>query len=334
MDVREVWYGRSASASLIRDLLTPLSWLYAAGWQTYRGLYRSGLKRAAEPHLPVICVGNLLAGGTGKSPMTVYLAGLLQLMGRKVAISASGYGSPHAEAATKAPEGELKASVWGDEPAMLRWLLPEAPLIVGRRRVLAAEICHRDFPDHVLLMDDGFQHLPLRKHVTVLLDPVRPTNRRCLPAGPYREPRSNRRFASTVLPGVFSVFEDKSWLEEPLLGSGENAKLPVSYLVDNRYSVLCALGSPERFLDSLPGRPAKARLLSDHDPLTAGTLFDGLPQGLPVVVTAKDWVKLRDRSDLDKRRILVARHSVRVEPQEAFKRWLEQILDETQATSP
>jgi tetraacyldisaccharide 4'-kinase len=310
--MRHLWDSPSPSAKLLRSFLVPLSWLYAGGWQAYLATYRLGLKRAAEPHRPVLCVGNLQAGGSGKSPLVRHLVDVLREMGREVVVSCSGYGAPRAEAASIAPVGELDAAEWGDEPAMLRELIPDLPLVVGRRRVLAAELVHRHLPNAVMLMDDGFQHLPLKKTVSLVLDPASPTNHWCLPAGPYREPRSNRKRADLVIPGEFRVVEEEPWLDEPWPAE---------------FAVLCALGQPARFLAALPHSPIATKLLPDHDPLTAGNLFDGMDPALPVVVTAKDWVKLRARKDLGDRQILVAQHSVRVEPADAFRAWLAERLD-------
>jgi len=181
--------------SVATIVLSPFAGLYALGWLGYEATYRWGLKRPSAPHHPVVCVGNLTVGGTGKTPTTRYLAELLLGMGREVVASCSGYGSAAAEAAQVAPMGPLSAHTWGDEAALLRYSLPEVPLIVGRRRVLAAELCHQHYPRAVLLMDDGFQHLPLAKDVAIVLDPPR-RNRLCLPAGPYREPRLGGRIGS------------------------------------------------------------------------------------------------------------------------------------------
>src|ERR1700740_2610619 len=176
----EIWDSESPRARLIRIFLAPISFLYALGWRSYLALYQLGLKKPSEPHKPVVCVGSLQVGGSGKTPLTLYLAALLRKLGYEVAIGCSGYGCPASEAAKIAPDGPLKASEWGDEPAMIRELLPEVPLIVGRRRVLAAKLCHASFPNSVLLMDDGFQHLPLQKHLSLLAMPPR-KNQRCLP---------------------------------------------------------------------------------------------------------------------------------------------------------
>jgi len=190
--------------------------------------------------------------------------------------------------------------------------------------VLAAELVHQSFPNAVLLMDDGFQHLPLKKQLSIVLDDANPINAHCLPAGPYREPRSNRSRADLVLPDRFSVCRNPIRLVSP---DGQT-QTPMNY------SVLCALGQPQRFLDELnsaypSGDPLGIRtLLPDHDPLTGGTLLERFPKELPIVVTAKDWVKLRNRKDLGQRQFLIALQQVRVEPEVEFKAWLGQRLDE------
>jgi tetraacyldisaccharide 4'-kinase len=317
----EVWESDALKARLARIGLFPLSCLYTIGWEGYLAIYRFGLKKAQAPHSPVLCVGNLVTGGSGKSPATLRLATILTELGYSVVIGCSGYGAPHAEAATLAPSGPLSAKEWGDEPAMFRWLRPDLPLVVGRRRVLAAQLAHEAHPNAVLLMDDGFQHLPVKKDFTILLDEENPRNRLCLPAGPYREPRFNRKRADLVLPRDFRI------LAQPL--SFVN---PEGNVVPNpaAYSVLCALGQPARFLASLEanlgGTPMVTQLLPDHDPLDRGTLLDSLPREVPVIVTAKDWVKIRERDDWSERSFLIARHEIRFEPEAKLRDWLTERL--------
>lgn len=318
----QVWEGRDAFSRLTRGALTPLSWLYAAGWQAYLATYRLGLKKAQAPHFPVLCIGNLQVGGTGKSPVTLLVSEILRQAGHNVVVSSSGYGSPRSEGASVAPEGELDAKEWGDEPAMLRTLSPELPLIVGRSRVQGARLCQERFPDALLLLDDGFQHLPLRKHVTIVLDP--PTgNRRCLPAGPYREPYKNRSRADLVIPDRFRAsFRLTGFLDTK---GTEHAV--------QEANVLCALGDPSRFLRDLKQAGAEVRqstLLPDHDPMDRGNLLDSLSPDLPLVVTAKDWVKLRSRGDLGKYQVLIARQEACIEPEAEFRAWLTKRLDELQ----
>ena len=326
MHATELWESKNPSSRFARIALWPLSLLYAVGWQCYLSIYRLGFKKAKHPHSPILCVGNLVSGGSGKTPLVLHMVHVLRELGYEVVVSSSGYGSPAAEAARVAPEGPLKASDWGDEAAMFRWLIPDLPLIVGRRRVLAAKLAHQNFPNAVLLMDDGFQHLPLKKALAIIVDPKAPTNPFCLPAGPYREPRFNRKRADLVIPGEFSIVEEPPEICNP---RGEKREVATC-------TVLCALGQPQKVPTTLEemGVKVKSKLfLPDHDPLTGGTLLDNLPIDLPVVVTAKDWVKLRERPDVEERDFLILKHAVRVEPKDTFYTWLKQRLNGIKTTS-
>lgn len=306
--------------SILRYGLAPLSILYAAGWRVYAATYTLGLKRPYVARVPVVCVGNLTVGGTGKTPLVLSLADVLGSLGRSVAISVSGYGSPASRAATIAPEGHLDPARWGDEAALLRDALgTEVPLIVGRRRVLAAQLCEAEFPESVLLMDDGFQHLPLSKTVSIVLDPE-PQNPYCLPLGPYREPRgSGVTRSDLVLPGRFRL----------VAGGPEFAK-PAPPEAD----LLCAIGDPDRFRRALVEsgmRLVEERILPDHHPLDDPSILAGLGEHRPLVVTAKDWVKLR-RLPLEGRTLVVASYRVSIEPADEFRSWLAGRLDEVESS--
>jgi tetraacyldisaccharide 4'-kinase len=252
----------------------------------------------------------------------VFLASLLTQMGKAVVVGCSGYGSPGSERATIAPEGNIKAARWGDEAALFRYLLPDAPLIVGRDRVLAAKLCHETFPDSILLMDDGFQHLPLQKDISIILDPV-PSNPRCIPAGPYRERPSKHHPIDALIPGKFWVVTSPLSLLDPR----EN----IEVALPEEANLLCAIGTPQNFAKAVSEAGVRlkiARFLKDHSPLTNGNLFEGLSPDLPLIVTVKDWVKLRDREDIGSLRVLVARYEVSAEPAPDFATWLQQKLDE------
>lgn len=306
-------------------VLAPLAALYWAGWRCYEGWYALGLKRPYEPQLPTIVVGNLIVGGSGKSPTVLALVDLLRSLGRKVVVSASGYGSPRAQAATLAPQGELDAGEWGDEPAMLRWLRPDLPLIVGRRRVLAAQIAADKFPGHVMVMDDGFQHKPLKKHLSVLLDPDRVANAMCLPAGPYREPRSNRSRADFLIPDTLQISSAGTYFMDPSAQRVNLAPQPVQ--------LVCAVARPYRLAGSLEAQgfeTRRSKFLRDHDPMNAPNLMRGLSPELPVVVTAKDWMKLRRRTDLAGWRIWIAHYDVEFQDRDRFAAELDRRLNEIQ----
>lgn len=310
-------------------MLSPLSLLYGLGWVAYESVYRFGWKTPAEPHPAVVCVGNLVVGGSGKTPFSLYTIGLLRAMGRLPVLSASGYGSPHSRGASLAPEGELDAGEWGDEAAYMRWLQPDLPLVVGRDRVAAAGIAAAAHPGSVLVLDDGFQHLRLRKHFSIVLDPPRP-NRLWLPAGPYREPRSGLRRADLVLPSdALSLRVSGGVFRRP-----DGSEDPETPTPPARIDVLCAVAHPQRFFQALSAAGFEIvhyRLLPDHDRLDAGTLLHGFDPARPLFVTAKDWVKLRKRGDLAGRDVRIADYRIAVEPEDAFRRWLEERLESIEA---
>ena len=316
MHAAEIWSSKAVLPRLIRIALFPLSLLYALGWEGYLFTYRLRLKKPYRSKLPILCIGNLVVGGSGKSPMVVWLVEQLRGLGYQVVVGCSGYGGPHAEAAEIAPVGPLEPSVWGDEPAMIRSMYADLDIVVGRRRVLAAQLVEERFPDAILLMDDGFQHLPLAKDISILLDASEQGNHLCLPAGPYREPRWNLGRANFVLPSKYRV-----------------QRLPIDLGVEipAQANLLCAIGQPQRFeadVAALGVNILERRFLADHDPLTAGTLFDGLDPNVPLIVTAKDWVKLQSRLDLAEREIIVARQRISVEPKDEFLTDLKRKIDE------
>lgn len=308
-------------------LLSPLSLLYAAGWAAYAATYAYGLKKPSRARLPVVCVGSLAAGGSGKSPTALWIASQLAAHGRHPVLGLSGYGSPRSESASLAPSGPLDAAEWGDEPAMARWLAPDVPLVVGRDRVLAAQLVEQSSPGSVLVMDDGFQHLRLAPTVSIVLDEASPRNGLCLPAGPYREPRTaGRERADCCIPGEFSLTSQPLRFVSPELKAVD---------APESGTALCAIARPERFIGALES--AGVRLvgriaLPDHDPLVAGTLLDRADADLPLVVTAKDWVKLRARRDLSGRSVVIALQEIAVTPADAFMTWLLDRIDALDAT--
>lgn len=305
-------------------VLLPLAGLYGLGWWTYELWYRLGLKRPEEAHRPVVVVGNLQVGGMGKTPVTVEVARALQRLGRSVVVSANGYGSPMRTGANLAPEGPLAAPQWGDEPALLRDLLPGVPVIVGRDRLQAARLCHQRYPEAVLVMDDGFQHKPVRKHLSLLLDPQKPGNPLLLPAGPYRQPRSQRSRADAVLPEDFPM----ELYPPTYLDAAGHEVHPTR---GEPIQMLTAIARPWRFQHTLEraGLEVKKGLaLPDHDPLTQPELLASFDPQWPIFTTEKDWVKLRERTDLDAATIIRVRQNLAFRDRNQFEQWLLRRLNE------
>ncbi|MFQ5953015.1 MAG: tetraacyldisaccharide 4'-kinase, partial [Candidatus Omnitrophota bacterium] len=136
-------------AALIKGLLRVLSWPYALAIRIVDWAYRSGFRRVHKiKDAPVISVGNITLGGTGKTPFTIFLANYLSSVGKKPAVLVRGYGK--------------------DERKMLRDELPDVAIFVGQDRVASALEAIRDKRD-VLLLDDGFQHRKINRNVDIVL---------------------------------------------------------------------------------------------------------------------------------------------------------------------
>lgn len=287
-------------------------------------MYRRNLKQAYRCYLPVVCVGNLTVGGTGKTPTTIFVAKTLFEMGKRVVISCSGYGALRSKAASWAPDGALDSREWGDEAALLRALLPEVELIVGRDRVLAAQLAEKADRFDVFLMDDGFQHLRLHIDHSIVLDPE-PVNTRTLPAGPYRESRGfGRERADRVLPDEELVLGRRSvWRDADLNEVNSPAPGPVH--------LLCAIGDPRRLqqeLDDEGFQISESTILRDHAQFDKSVVKWIGASEVPTVVTAKDWVKLSKASGLLPEKVLIRDYTVEIAPTAAFTDWLAMRLDD------
>src|SRR6185437_13529740 len=182
----DLWYREPDRASLLQ----PLAWLYGAGVRLRRAAYGSGLIVTERAGCPVVVIGNLTVGGTGKTPLTIWLARELVGRGLRVGILSRGYGRRE-----RAPREVLAGSDWrevGDEPLLLA-RHSACPTFVAADRVAGARaLTARGV--QVILADDGLQHLRLgRACEIVVVDGARGFgNGRLLPAGPLREPLAAR----------------------------------------------------------------------------------------------------------------------------------------------
>lgn len=166
--------------------------------------YRRGLFASQRLSCPVVSVGNLTIGGTGKTPMVVYLARRLLAAGKKPAVVSRGYRGVSEKTGGIVSDTSrilLPAEAAGDEPWLIASLLKGVPVVVGKDRCRAARIAQRAFSPDVILMDDGFQHLRMRRSLDLLLlDAADPFgNGRIFPRGTLREPISAAARADAVV---------------------------------------------------------------------------------------------------------------------------------------
>lgn len=315
-------------ADALRAVLGSLERLYGIGLAVYLFAERLGLRRRGRLPVPVVSIGNLSVGGTGKTPMTQWLVSQLQAEGRRVAVLSRGHGgSSQSVRVVSDDAGQvlLSASDAGDEPLLLAVTLPGTPVLVGKDRRESGREALRQFDLDVLVLDDGFQFWQLARDLDiVLLDARRPfANERALPRGLLREPKQNLRRAGGVVatragdldaaaraaligevarlaPRAKVFFADHRAvgfvpahdLSAPLVSLEQFRGRPVS--------AACAIARPDSFRGTLE-QDAGAQVLGftvwdDHHPLTRAdaeaVLAEAARAGAKaVIITEKDAVK-------------------------------------------
>jgi tetraacyldisaccharide 4'-kinase len=296
--VERMWYGPSGPV-----WLAPFSFLYGTVMALRSLLYRVGLRHRVKVGVPVVVVGNLTVGGTGKTPLVAWLSNKLTAVGLRVAIVSRGYGG-RARGVTRVTV-HSRASEVGDEPLMLA-RHAQATVFVGRDRVAAAKQAVADGAD-IVICDDGLQHLALvRNCEMVVIDGQRGFGNGCLlPRGPLRErPGRLRRVNAVVVNGAVTVkkFELPRLVKRthftmkmrpgdarPVSG-GASLRSLTSFRGAGVHAV-AAIGNPQRFFDTLreAGLTLFEHPLPDHHPFKAGDLNFG--DHLPILMTEKDAVK-------------------------------------------
>ena len=285
------WYRRGALAWL----LWPASLAFGAAVVLRRLLYRLGLLPAARAGVPVIVVGNLVAGGSGKTPLVLWLAQFLAAHGRKPGIVSRGYGG------TLEGTGEAgiasDPAVVGDEPMLLA-RLSGCPVWVGARRAQACRALRAQHPEcDVIVADDGLQHYALEREIEICVVDARGFgNGFLLPAGPLREPAARLRSVGAVVAhGAAPVKGYAMRLEGAQLVRLDNARevRPASAFAGQRMHAVAGIGDPERFFAQLAGFGIDVvrHAFPDHHPFGAEDLEFG--DRAPVVMTEKDAVKCK-----------------------------------------
>lgn len=280
----------------------------AAVWARNRAFDR-GWKKAVRVPVPVVSVGNLTLGGTGKTPVVEHVARFYRDLGLAVAVLSRGYGS---------------AAGPNDEAMVLEENLPDVPHLQGRDRVELATTAVHELESEVLVLDDGFQHRRLARDLDVVLaDTTRPlTDEHLFPRGLLREPLDGLRRAGVIVltrcdqAGPESVARQREWLARRfpdksiatavhapvgLVGVGEQTA-SVEELRGKPVGAFCGIGNPDAFrrtLADLGANVAAFRTFPDHHPYKRIDVDDlcawalTLPADAVIATTQKDFVKLR-----------------------------------------
>lgn len=294
--VERIWGDRGGALTVVRAALAPLGAAYAAAMRARRRLYDAGVLPSYTPELPVISVGNLTVGGTGKTPVSAWVASRLRERAHP-AILLRGYGK--------------------DEVDVHAMLNPGVPIVANADRVAGVRQAKQAGAD-VVVADDAFQHRRLRRVADVLLLSVEQLQRprRVLPAGPWREPLAAavsadllvftrksasvddaRRAAASVRAMVPVPHAIVHLVPAALVDARTRESRPIETLRDRDVLAVAAVGEPDVFRTQLEQQGARVQLIPfrDHHEFTAADasrIAARAPAGGLVVCTLKDAVKL------------------------------------------
>jgi tetraacyldisaccharide 4'-kinase len=285
--LESAWYGNGP----VPWWAWPLATLYGAAIRLRSGLYRAGWLTSVRLPVPVLVIGNLSVGGTGKTPLTLAVVEALRSRGYSPGVVSRGYGGSQRDPLLLGDTPD--PACVGDEPCLIR--SSGVPVAVGRNRPAAAQLL-LDVGCNVLIADDGLQHYALARDVEIcVIDGVRRFgNGRLLPAGPLREPlsRLQRVDLRVCNGGIAADGEYPMQLrggEVVALCDGQQQSL--ASFRGQRAHAVAAIGNPQRFFASL--RAAGIELIehafADHHAFAPADL--NFNDDLPVLMTDKDAVK-------------------------------------------
>ncbi len=312
-------------------LLRPLALAYQAVVQLRNALFERRIFRAWQSPVPVVSIGNLTAGGTGKTPLVDLIVKYYLSIGCKPAIVSRGY-LRESKGVQLVSDGQrilLGSRAAGDETAMLAWNNPDAIVVVAEKRREGVEFIIRRFAGRVpgvIILDDAFQHRQIARKLNIAIvnaaEPLK--NARMLPEGRLREPLKNLARADLILLGKITDEKKAQAMQKELEKTGRpvlKARLKTGELVcfsgafdtpddapaPESLNVLAFAGiaSPESFFDSLKSRGvsiAAHQYFRDHEPYTAAKLKsvrrEAEKRGLSLVTTEKDYFRILGSPEL------------------------------------
>jgi tetraacyldisaccharide 4'-kinase len=281
------WY----SQNLVAWLLLPLSWLFCVVSMLRRFMYVNGMLPAHSMSVPVVIIGNISVGGTGKTPLLIALCEYLCQQGFRPGVVSRGYGA--------AMSGRQPVSVGddavacGDEPVLIKQRTG-CPVVIGSDRVAAAKMLLAENDCDVILSDDGLQHYRLKRDIEIA---VVDTKRRfgngfCLPAGPLREPVTRLRKVNMIVHhgDTDDIYRFSLEFEEAVnLSTGKTRNLDLFAGVT--VHALAGIGHPDRFFNQLRTRGIELieHALPDHHAYTRADIE--FADHFPILMTEKDAVK-------------------------------------------
>ncbi len=315
---------RTVGITILRMFATLVAWSYDKLTALRNILFDSGVLKVRQLSCPVISVGNLAVGGTGKTPMVVWLAEFLSEEGWRVGVVSRGYKGEETKSVLVVSDGRnilAGSDISGDEPQLLARRLPGIPVLCSAKRALAAEAAVEQFRCEVVILDDGFQHRFVARNLdVVMLDSQYPFGDGSLfPRGILREQTTALTRAQVLVLSRFDGSEQAEqshknlvgqWPDKTvvtaahratrLFGATTQRELPLSSVKNKRLAAFAGIGRPDDFFRTVRNLGADlvhTTALPDHHPLTIELLASLVGEASAQkpelwLTTEKDWVRL------------------------------------------
>ena len=293
INLPQIWQDKTHPIS---KLLFPLSLIYGLSMSLRRGLYQSGLLKSQSVDVPVIIIGNITVGGTGKTPLVIWLSDYLSKKGLKVGIISRGYGGSSPQWPVDVSPIE-KAEIVGDEAVLLKQKT-KLPVVVSPVRVDSANLLIQNYAVDVIISDDGLQHLAINRDIEIIvIDAKRQFgNNRLLPSGPLRESQKS------ISADAIKIYSGENNLDQfeysvqfkPV--QFRNVRSP-EFAVDSDHfshthvNAIAGIGYPDKFFSTLKTLDIQvnSKSFADHHFYRADDL--AFNNDLPLLMTEKDAVK-------------------------------------------
>ncbi len=278
-------------------LLLPASWVYRVAMASRRLGYRCGILRRERIAVPVLVIGNIFVGGTGKTPLVLWLVRYLRSMGRRPGVITRGYGG-QAKEWPQVVNADSDPYEVGDEPVLLAQR-GGCPVVASPDRVQAAQALVDTYGCDVVVSDDGLQHYRLHRDLeVVVIDAARGLgNGNCLPAGPLREPRSRLRQVDLLVanggPSWLTPYYFTLRVNRAVSVTDSERWVNLKEFAGEPAHAIAGIGNPDRFFAALGrfGIDVIRHPFADHYPFSHKDVnFD---DGFPVLMTEKDAVKCK-----------------------------------------
>ncbi len=287
MNLEKLWYNKKNVFSLA---LLPLAGLFCLVVKIRQQAYKRQWINSKKFPIPIIVVGNITVGGTGKTPLVIWLAKYLKTQGFNPGIISRGYGGS-TKSSPQAVYPDSDPQLVGDEPVLIA-RHSGCPVAVAPKRSLAVEYLLSEYNCNIIISDDGLQHYALKRDIEIAVVDAkrRYGNQRCLPAGPLREPLSRLKTVDCIITKGIELQYEIQTLRRV---TDDQIVKPITALANQKVHAIAALGNPSGFFQLLRqyGLKLDSHEFRDHHIYTENDiLFD---DELPVIMTEKDAVKCK-----------------------------------------